>query len=127
MCTRCSTAQVAGRGFRSGPYSTRPEITTCAPSVPPPPPASRPKRTSALRGELAEIFRIEILQVGLELVRVQWGRPARFARRVAGIHRGHREQRIAGEDRRLQPQGERDGIRWPGIDLNDGVPAINMQ
>src|SRR5437763_523701 len=72
MVTRCSTTQARASGVPSGPpCTTRPETTTrCARRSPPAPP-TRQARVSALRSELAEVFRIEVLEVRLELVGVE--------------------------------------------------------
>src|SRR2546425_13258909 len=72
IVTRCSTTQARASGVPSGPpCTTRPETTTrCARRSPPAPP-TRQARVSALRSELAEVFRVEVLEVRLELVGIE--------------------------------------------------------
>src|SRR6059058_3043303 len=126
IVTRCSTTQARASGVPSGPpCTTRPETTTrCARRSPAPP--TRQARVNALRSELAEVFRIEVLEVRLELVGVErFG--AGLAARLAGLDRREREQVLGREDRRLESQRDRDGVRRPRVDLNYRVPPVDVQ
>src|SRR5690348_2311013 len=96
----------------------------CSPA--PPPPTPRPSNRTALRSELAEIFRIEVLEVGLELFRIE-RRCAGPTARLARLDRGQREQALAREDGRLEAQRNRDGIGRSGIDLDHRVTAVDVQ
>src|SRR5690348_3042986 len=58
---------------------------------------------AALRNELAEIFRIEVLEVGLERVRVE-GAGAGIAHGIGGLDGRVLEEPVLGEDRGLEPQ-----------------------
>src|SRR5207245_7332401 len=70
---RCSTTTTFARGTVSRPpppRSTRPlTLTDCPASGAPP--QSTPSSRAALRRELAEIFRIEVLEVGLQRVGIE--------------------------------------------------------
>src|SRR6266550_7721885 len=125
MRTWCSTTHAFASGRSRGPYSTCPETCTrCATS--PPPPLNRQRRTSALWRELAEIFRIEVLQIRLEGVGVERGGAGGLAG-FAGIHRREPQQTLAREDRGLEPQSHGDRIRRAGVDLNNRVSAVDVQ
>src|SRR5213592_1757447 len=127
MVTRCSTTHEPASGRPPGPPSrTRPETTKrCARSLPPPPPR-RQSNASALRSELPEVFRIEVLEVGLQLVGIERPLPA-FAAGLSRLDRRQREQALAREDRRLEPQGDGDRVGRPGVDLDHGVAAVDVQ
>src|SRR5437870_1357619 len=137
--TSWSTIQARASGVAERPpWYSRP-VTATPPTPPTPPtPATRcasratapapesARSRSALRRELAEVFRIEVLEVGLQRVRVERGR-AGLAPALAGLDRGKREQAIAREDGRLEPQRDRDGVGGPRVDLNHRVAAIDVQ
>src|SRR6266852_4409960 len=108
--------RVAEPGFSSSRSSsmTRPETTNCVcavraapPLAPPPPPASVSSATT-LRSELPEVFRIQVLEIGFQVVGAE-RRGARLSARFPGLDRGERQQAFAREDRRLEAQ--RDGDR----------------
>src|SRR6266516_4374458 len=87
----CPSVRVESIGPPPPPIVTRRETTTrCARRSPPAPP-TRQARVSALRSELAEIFRIEVLEVRLELVGVERF-VAGFAAGFAGLDRREGEQ-----------------------------------
>src|SRR2546421_12577865 len=109
MDTWCSTTRVRASGRPAGPYSTRPETTTpCATRPVAPPTLVSARSTTRLGSELPEIFRIEVLEVVLQGIRIERPR-ARLAAGLARLHRRERQQALAREDRRLEPQ--RDGDR----------------
>src|SRR3989454_8434195 len=84
IVTRCSTTQARANGLPFGPpCTTRPVTTTRCARRSPPAPLSRQPRARALGSELPEIFRIEVLQVGLELVGAE-GRGAGFGPGLLG-------------------------------------------
>src|SRR2546422_9146532 len=125
---RCSTTAAFARGTVSPPpRSTRPlTLTDCPASGAPP--QSTPSSRAALRRELAEIFRIEVLEVGLQRVGIERAAAgARLDRAFTRIDGGQLEQRLARQDRRLEPERERDRVRGTGVDLNDGVAALDVQ
>src|SRR6266705_1707767 len=129
IATWCSTTQVPTSGRATGPPCiTRPETTTpCA--ARPPLRTARPARvaeTATLRRELAEVFRIEVLEVGLQRIGVERPRP-RLAAGLARLDRREGEQALAREDGRLQAQRHGDRVRGPGIDLDDRVAAVDVQ
>src|SRR2546427_12818426 len=127
IVTRCSTTQARASAVPSGPpCTTQPETTTrCARRSPPAPP-TRQARGSALRRELAEGFRVEALEGRLELVGIErFG--AGLAAGLAGLDRREREQVLGREDRRLESQRDRDGIRRPRVDLNHRVSAVDVE
>src|SRR5256714_14463693 len=127
MDTSCSTTRVRASGRPAGPYSTRPETAIpCAtrPVVPPSPASSA--RSARLGSELPEIFRIEVLEVVLQGIGIERPRSG-LAARLARFHRGERQQTLAGEYRRLEPQRDGDRVRRPGVDLDHRVAAINVQ
>src|SRR5437870_8477659 len=128
ICTWCSTTQVCASGRPLGPYTTCPDTCTpCAiPSRPPPPP-HRQRRTSTLRRELAEIFRIEVLEVRLESVRVERRGTGRIAGCLSRVHGGDGQEGLARVDRRLEAQSDRDRVRRPRVDLDDGVAAVDVE
>src|SRR5690242_15961579 len=123
---RCSTTMTFDSGTVSRPpRSTRPLTLTrpggcwtgaAASSVEKAPSA----RIKPLRRELPEIFRVEVLEVrlqgiGIELVATSAAPASRLNRPVGRVDRRELEQRLAGEDRRLQPQGESDGVGGTGV------------
>src|SRR5579884_822332 len=123
--TSCSTTHAPGRGRPAGPYSTRPVTASrwaARPAGAPAAPAARPRSATSLRRELAEVFRIEVLEVRLQRVRVEGPGPG-----LAGLDRGEGQQVLAREDRRLEAQRHGDRVRRPGVDLDHGVAAIDMQ
>src|SRR5947208_8824238 len=122
MDTRCNTTQVRAAGRPVGPYRTRPVTTTCCARSPP----ARHSSNAVLRSELPEIFRIEVLEVGLQRVGIERPR-ARLAAGLSRLDRREREQSLAREDRRLEPQGDRDRIGRPGVDLDHRVAAVDVQ
>src|SRR5438132_659704 len=128
--TSSSTSRLASRRGRRTvltPPAARPAgpATRCA-SRPTAPPPTRARRTSALRRELAEIFRIGVLEVGLQRVRVE-RRRAGLAAGLGRLDRGQREQGLAREDGRLEPQRDGDRVGGARVDLNDRVAAIDVQ
>src|SRR6266540_2223109 len=123
--SRWSTTQARASGCCSGPpCRTRPDTTTCC--DPPPPPPRRQSRASGLWSELAEIFRIEVLEVGLQRVGVERC-GARLPRGLARFDGRQRKQAFTREDRRLEPQGDGDRVRRPRVDLDDRVAAVDVQ
>src|SRR5947208_10130626 len=127
MVTRCSTTHEPSSGAPRGPPSrTRPETTIrCARSSPPAPP-TRQSKASALRSELPEVFRIEVLEVGLQRIGIERSLSG-FAAGLARLDRRQREKTLAREDRRLEPQGDGDRVGRPSVDLDDGVTAVDVQ
>src|SRR5881628_927697 len=87
----CRTAQAPASGRATGPpRSTRPETTTPCATTSPLPHSTRTAKTATLRRELPEVFRIEVLEVGLQRIRVE--RPsAGLAARLARLDRRERE------------------------------------
>src|SRR5882724_6556459 len=122
MDTWWSTTQVRAAGRPVGPFRTRPVTTTCCARSAP----ARHSSNAVLRSELPEIFRIEVLEVGLERVGIE-RRRARLAAGLARLDRCERKQAFAREDRRLEPQGDRDRIGRPGVDLDHRVAPVNVQ
>src|SRR5947208_9992247 len=123
MDTRCSTTQVRATGRPAGPYRTRPVITTCCARSAP---ARHSSSNAVLRSEFPEIFRVEVLEVGLQLVGPE-RRGAALAAGFAGLHRRERKQALARENRRLEPQGDGDRIGRPGVDLDHRVVAVDVE
>src|SRR2546427_12100789 len=82
--------------------------------------------TTLFRSEFPEIFRVEVLEVGLQRVGIE-RRRARLAASLSRLDRREREQGLARENRRLEPQGDGDGIGWPGVDLDHRVTAVDVQ
>src|SRR6202008_3364752 len=97
MDTSCSTARACASGRPARPDSTRPETTIpCATTRVAAPPAIS-SRNASLGSELAEIFRIEVLEVVLQGIGVERPRP-RFTARLTRLHRRERQQAFTGED-----------------------------
>src|SRR5712692_9913287 len=130
MLTWCSTTQAPGSGLPGRPgvpsRSPRPVAVTRCPSRRPEPPPASASSARALRSKLAEVFRIHVLQVGLQGVRVEGG-GACAVRRFAGLDRGEPQQVFAGEDGRLESQRHGDRIRRPGVDVDHRVAAVDVQ
>src|SRR5713226_2909422 len=132
MDTWCRTTAVCASGRPSGPCMTRPETTNCAcavraapPLAPPPPPASVSSATK-LGSELPEVFRIQVLEVGFQVVGTE--RPgARLGARLPRFDRGQRQQAFAREDRRFEAQRHGYRVRGSGVDLDEGVAAVDVQ
>src|SRR5882724_1750129 len=122
MDTWWSTTQVRAAGRPVGPFRTRPVTTTCCARSAP----ARHSSNAVLRSELPEIFRIEVLEVGLQRVGIERSR-ARLTARLSRLYRRECEQALARENRRLEPQGDRDRVRRPGVDLDHRVAAVNVQ
>src|SRR5260221_10567182 len=122
MDTRWSTTHVRAAGRPPGPFRTRPVTTTCCARSAP----ARHSSNAVLRSELPEIFRIEVLEVGLERVGIE-RRRARLAAGLSGLHRRERQQALARENRRLETQRNGDRVGWAGVDLNHGVATVNVQ
>src|SRR6266576_2782049 len=120
--TGCSTTQVRTAGRPVGPYRTRPVTTACGARRAP----ARHNSNAVLRNELPEIFRIEVLEVGLQRVGIE-RRRARLAAGLSGLDRREREQALACENRRFEPQGDRDRIGRPGVDLDHRIAAVDVQ
>src|SRR5438445_13852526 len=118
----CSTTQVWAAGRPVGPDRTRPATTTCCARTAP----ARHSSNAVLRSEFPEIFRVEVLEVGLQRVGIE-RRRARLAASLSRLDRREREQGLARENRRLEPQGDGDGIGWPGVDLDHRVTAVDVQ
>src|SRR4051812_43505673 len=70
-------------------------------------PRARPKSSAALGSELAEVFRIQVLQIRFQLFRIQ----RLGILDLAGIHRGQLQQVFLGEDRGVETQRDGDRIR----------------
>src|SRR6266704_4945584 len=106
------------------PCSTRPlTLTAWEQSA-----VGMPTSSSRLRRKLAEIFGIEVLEVRLQRVGIERaGAGARLDRAFTRVDGGQLEQRLARQDRRLEPQRQRDRVGRAGIDLNHGVTAIDVQ
>src|SRR5213593_3067781 len=126
----CRTAQAPASGRATGPpRSTRPETTTPCATTSPLPHSTRTARTAktaTLRRELPEVFRIEVLEVGLQRIRVE--RPsAGLAARLPRLDRREREQALAREDRRLEPERHRDRVRGAGVDLDHRIAAVDVE
>src|SRR5437660_7949994 len=129
------------RGSAAGrrpPSMTTPVTgTPWAARAPVPATSRRSPAASALGRELAEIFRIEVLQVILEAFFVELRRAARRAgfstgpfgpgHTLAGVDRGQLEQVFTGEDRGLEPQGHGARIGRPGVALNHRAAAVDVQ
>src|SRR6267378_7076359 len=122
---RCNTTQAFASGTVSRPpRSTRPlTLTAWEESA-----VGMPTSSNRLRRKLAEIFGIEVFEVRLQRVGVEGTGPAAgldgaFTR----VDRRELEQRLARQDRRLEPQRQRDRIGGTGVDLNDRIAAIDMQ
>src|SRR5215472_842839 len=98
-------------------------VTDCAAATPAPLPRAKRPRSSVLRCELAEIFRIEALEVGLEGVGIERAaraftgstRPGAFTDGVGGLDDGVLQQLVVGEDGGLEPERQGDGVRRPGV------------
>src|SRR2546429_6085116 len=127
--TWCITTQAPTSARRAAPpRSTRPETTTPCASSPDPPAQSRAGSRSRLRRELPEVFRIEVLQVGLQRIRVErltgrqpsWPSRARLTA-LPRLDGGEPEQGLAGEDGGLEAQRHGDGVRGAGVDLRRRV------
>src|SRR2546428_14069771 len=112
MDSWCSATQVRATGRPAGPNRTRPVITTCCARSAP----ARHSSNAVLRSEFPEIFRVEVLEVGLQLIGSE-RRGTALAAGFAGFHRCESQQALARENRRLEPQGDGDRIRRPGVDL----------
>src|SRR2546425_3866041 len=91
-----------------------------------PPAAARHSSTAVLRSELPEIFRIEVLEVGLQLVRPE-RRGAALPARLSRLDRRECQQALTRENRRLESQCDRDRIGRPRVDLDHGVAAVDVQ
>src|SRR5262245_11334536 len=112
IVTRCSTTQCPSRGVSAPPRRpppppplpprrNTPETDVSCAAIPAPPPRRKIRRARALRRELAEVLRIEILEVVLQRIGVERLRPGLGARQLGGVDRGILEQVVAGEDLRL--------------------------
>src|SRR2546425_6034990 len=87
-----------------------------------------PTSSNRLRRKLAEIFRIEVLEVRLQRVSVEGTAPGTgLDRAFTGVDGRELEQCLARQDRRLESQRQRDRIGGAGIDLNDRIAPIDMQ
>src|SRR5256885_3851241 len=127
IVTRCSTTQARGSGRPFGPpCMTRPVTTTRCARISPPAPLSRQARARALGSELPEVFRIEVLQVGLELVGAE-RRGTGLGAGLACLDRSERQQVLGREDGSLEPQRDGDGIRRSRVHLNHGVAAVDVE
>src|SRR6266849_9858633 len=122
METSCNTTQVRTAGRPVGPYRTRPVTTACCARSAP----ARHNSNAVLRSELPEIFRIEVLEVGLQRVGIE-RRRARLTAGLSSLDRREREQALARENRRLEPQRDRDRLGRPGVDLDHRVAAVDVQ
>src|SRR3989442_8773021 len=100
-------------------------MARCAPRPAGPPQVSARSTTRALRRVLAEVFRVEVLEVGFQRVRVERLRGARP--RLAGVDGGVLQQGFAGEDRGLEAQRHGDRVGGPGVDLNHLIPAVKVR
>src|SRR5512146_835533 len=131
--TWCSTTQRPASGAPSGPprRSTPDTVPSPAPpwdarTVTPAPSSARSAPTVALRRELPEILRIEILEVVLERVGVE-GLGAALSQVLGGVDGGVLEQILTREDRRLEAQRHRDRVRGARIDVDDRVAPVDVQ
>src|SRR5512144_2424902 len=131
--TWCSTTQRPASGTPVGPPRRRTPDTAPPPAPPwdarvdtPAPSSARSAPTVALRRELAEILRIEILEVVLERVGIE-GLGAALSQVLGGVDGGVLEQVLAREDRRLEAQRHRDRVRGTRIDIDDRVAAVDVQ
>src|SRR5687768_9285952 len=86
-------------------------------------PASAARLTPISGIELAEIFRVELLEPFLQLLDVE----RRVRRRLFGLHSALVEQPVAGEDRSVKPEGERDAVARARIHLEHVVLASDEQ
>src|SRR3972149_6396526 len=125
--TWCSTAHAPATGVESAPVTetTRPDTRKpWATSSAGWNPRARIAAARALRRELPEVFRIEVLEVVLELLRV----PRLGARLLSGgIHRRQLQQVLLGEDRCLEPQRHGDAVRRAGVDLDHVILAVDVE
>src|SRR5438034_7010732 len=151
--TWCITTQAPTSGRSAAPpRSTRPETTSpCAAksALPRPTKAVRTAKAARLcatlpplpslppvplRRELPEVFRIEVLQVGLQRIRVErltgrqpsWPSRARLTA-LPRLDGGEPEQVLARDDGGLEAQRHGDGVRGAGVDLDHGVAPIDVQ
>src|SRR5690606_16193778 len=88
----------------------------------------------ASRGELSEVFRPQVLQVLLQLLRPHlcltlFGAAGSSSRWKVGfrILRHAREQYITRQDRRAESQCNCNGVRWPRVDLHRLISALQVQ
>src|SRR5919198_3794803 len=127
METWCNTTQARASGCRVVPRTTRPvTVIPCASSALCPPLPRTRASSARLRRELPEVFRIEVLEVGLQRIRVE-GAGARFRAGLSRLDGREGEQVLAREDRGLEAQRHRDRVRRPGVDLDDRVAAVDME
>src|SRR5256885_7847637 len=123
----CPPPRGRAGGRPGGPETPRPETTTpCATRPVASPSLVSARSTTRLGSELPEIFRIEVLEVVLQGIGIERPR-ARLAAGLASLHRRERQQALAREDRRLEPQRDGDGVRRPGVDLDHRVAAVDVQ
>src|SRR5467141_1735838 len=102
---RCNTTQALASGTVSRPpRSTRPlTLTAWEKSA-----VGMPTSSNRLRRKLAEIFRIEVLEVRLQRVRVEGSAAGTgLDGAFTGVHGRELEQRLARHDRRLESQRQR--------------------
>src|SRR5690348_10463448 len=154
--TRWSTTRTPaiGRGPLASPCITTPStrrVSTapavaggCARAAAATSTAQRPangrrRRRRALRGmvrrnsevELPEIFGPQILEILFQLIGAQLARVrccrwrARFLGLILDLDR--RQQRLAREDRSRKSQRDGDGVRRPGVDLDDVIAAVDVE
>src|SRR6478736_6683693 len=80
-------------------------------------------RPCGLKIEFPKIFRIERLEVALELFAVDAGD---LSRRFRPGPRGLRQERLGGEDGSVEPKRQRDPVRGTGVD-DEAVPGPAVQ
>src|SRR3989475_6351222 len=119
MTTQALTSGTVSRP----PCSTRPLTLTAWENSA----GGMPTSSNRLRRKLAEIFRIEVLEVRLQRVGVEGTATTGLDGAFTGVDGRELEQRLARHDRRLEPQRQRDRIGGTGIDLNDRIAPIDMQ
>src|SRR6266481_139232 len=121
---RCNTTQAFASGTVSRPpRSTRPlTLTAWEQSA-----VGMPTSSNRLRRKLAEIFGIEVLEVRLQRIGVEGAAPTWLDGALARVDGRELEQRLARQNRRLEPQRQCDRIGGAGIDLNDRVAPIDVQ
>src|SRR5882724_9271840 len=118
------TGAGGSRRERTGADGSRRERTAAARRRLAAPACSRLLPPAPVLGiELSEVLGVHLLEVLLELVGVEPG----TRRGLVGLDPRLIEQMVAGEDRRPEPQRERDAVRGARVDLEDLVVAPDEQ
>src|SRR5712664_158997 len=119
-----STQAFASGTLSRPPRSTRPlTLTAWEKSA-----VGMPTSSNRLRRKLAEIFRIEVLEVRLQRVGVEGTAPGTgLDGAFTGVDGRELEQRLACQDWGLESQCQRDRIGRARVDLNDRIAPIDVQ